>query len=339
MGPFFRRHKYFRYVVYCLGGFLALILVLFLVLSTYVYFNKKKLVDHAASEIGTLIGGNIQIGDITVSILHNFPNLSIALKNITVSDSLVAQNKHPLIHAETIFVRLNLFKLLTRKVSLNKIEIENAGFYLFTDSSGYTNGYLLQRKNKQESPQAENEEIDNILNKIEVHNVTVTLEDRIKGKLFDFDIHSLYAQGHYNDSTIIFNLKNSILIKDLGFNLPKGSFAHGKMFEGEFAVRYAPRTKSLSFEDIPVEISNHAFAFSGAFVFGTAQQFSLKIVSKDILVDFAKTLLTEKIAKSISIVTVKAPVDVVASISGGLQGGEPLIVVDWNTKNLSLIHI
>ncbi len=47
--------------------------------------------------------------------------------------------------------------------------------------------------------------------------------------------------------------------------------------------------------------------------------------------------MTKKISKAINIVSVKKPLDVVAKLSGSLQGGDPLVIVNWVTKNNEII--
>ncbi len=335
MKRLFNQYKYFRYFIYFLSGLVTLILILFIALNIYVSAHKKELIEKATVEISDHISGTIHIDDISVSFFNNFPYLSIQLKNLSVSDSLVAVTKHPLIQAEKIFVRINTFKLFIGEISLNKIEIDNAGFYLFTDSTGYTNGYLLKGKNKPQSKPVEEKAVKNLFDHIELNKVAVTIDDSKKQQLLDFYINQMNVKSQSNDSSLIFNIKNSILIKSLAFNLPKGSFAENHLLEGNFAIAFQPKKNKLSFDSIPISLSKQDFIFNGAFIFGDVQQFDLNIITKNISVDFAKTLLTKKIAKAINIVSVKAPLDVVAHIGGPLKG-EPLVRVEWLTKNNSV---
>jgi hypothetical protein len=65
-------------------------------------------------------------------------------------------------------------------------------------------------------------------------------------------------------------------------------------------------------------------------------QFTLKAHTTNILYPLAKTIVTPKIEKALSIVNMDKPLDVDLDITGPLKGGEPLIHVLWKTKNNQL---
>jgi uncharacterized protein involved in outer membrane biogenesis len=88
--------------------------------------------------------------------MNDFPNLSIELKNVSIKDSLFDNHHHPLIQADKIFLRLNTMHLFSKALSFTKAEADNAEFYLFTDSSGYSNGYLLNSKNQSQKKDQDN---------------------------------------------------------------------------------------------------------------------------------------------------------------------------------------
>ena len=83
-------------------------------------------------------------------------------------------------------------------------------------------------------------------------------------------------------------------------------------------------------------ISKQPFLFSGSFSFGTEQAFELNVNTKKIGFAFAKSLLTPKTAKGISIVSLDGALDVSANLNGSLQGGDPLVVTKWVVQNALL---
>ena len=281
-----------------------------------------------------MLGGTVTIDNISVSLFNNFPYLSFELHNISITDSLFAKHKHRLFSAEKVFARINPAKLLLTKISLNGIEIDNGGFYLFTDSSGYSNGYLLTKKRN--TTGATDKSTKNALDKIELKNVSVTIQDLQKNKLFDFLIHKLEVKTKTSDSAVNLQVKQSVLVKSLAFNRSNGSYATGHLLEGNYGLQFLPGKQALAFENVAMTISKQPFRFSGSFIFGKMQLFDLRVSSDKLLVDFARTLLTQKIAKAIGIVTVQKPLDVSATISGSLAGGEPLVLANWVTKNNSI---
>ena len=323
--------KYFKYSLRLLGALFLLPVVLYIALSLYVSANKEALLKKAGTEIGTVIGGSVSISDLSVSLFNNFPFLSIELKKVDVRDSLFARHGHSFLYAEKLFLRVSPVKLLMARLSINKLEIDSGRLYLFTDSSGYSNDYLL-KGGKNKGTQEKNAATQNILDKIALQHFAFTLEDRSKEKLFDFYITNLDITTQTSDSAHDFRVKESILVKNLAFNLGLGSYLKNHLLEGNYSLHYFKAKKELRFDSIPISISKQPFRLSGVFAFGNRQEFALRVSTGNILVDFAKTLLTKKTAIGIGLVTVKNPVDVSASLSGSLSGGNPLIIARWVTQ-------
>ncbi len=282
-----------------------------------------------------MIGGKVSLENISVSPFKNFPYLSIALQNISVTDSLFEKHQHKFFSAEKVFVRVNPFALLIARVSLNKLEITNGSLYLFTDTSGYSTGYLLNGKKTENKPSSDGA-TKNLLEKIEVNKFLVTIEDLQKDKLFDFVVNHLEAKTKTTDTSSVSDIKESILVKSLAFKLNKGTYLANQTLEGSYTLQYLPTKKSLLFNDIEMAINKQPFRFTGAMIFGTVQEFSILATSKNLYVDAAKKILTAPIAHAVSLVSVEKPLDVSASITGSLNGGDPLVKVNWATKNNSI---
>jgi hypothetical protein len=309
---------------------MLLLFLLYCGLSFYVSANKAYLIRKSEAEISRLINGSATISDLSVSVFNNFPYLAIELKKIDVRDSLFNSHGHHFFYAERLFLRLNPLKLITANISINKLEVDSASIYLFTDTTGYSNAYLLQAKTKDTSVKTPSSG-RNILDKITIRRTSVTIDDRSKAKLFDVYIRKLDVKTNLLDSVYYFHLNESFLVRTLAFNLPIGSYLTNQLVEGDYTLHYSPVKKEFGFDSIPINIAKHPFRMWGHFSFGHTQQFSLRVDTRQISVDLAKRLLTKKTAKGISLVDVKAPLDATASLNGSLTGGNPLIVATWTT--------
>lgn len=300
----------------------------------YVSTHKKELLVKINTEAGSVIGGDVSVGDFSVSLFKNFPNLAIQLKQIDVKDSLFSQHGHRLFYAQNVYLRLNTLKLLVGKVSVNKLQIDDGAFHLFTDTTGYTNTYLL--KSKKTKATNENKSGTNQFDKLEISRFAITIENNQTEKLYDFYINKLEAKSKNTDTTIDLELKKSILVKSLAFNQSIGTYLENHLLEGKFNVQYHIKNEALTFSNIPLDISKQPFILSGLFAFGQKQQFTLAVKTENVLLDFAKTLLTKKNQKSINLASLKTPIDVSATIDGSLTGGNPIIKAIWKTENNSL---
>ena len=311
-------------------------MIAYVVASIYVSSHKKELLERANTEISNQINGRASIGDISVSFFKTFPYLTLSVYAINVEDSLYKKHHHKLLYADQVYARINPFRLIIGSLRLSNLEIRNGGFYLYTDSTGYSNAYMLKGKGNA-PPKQESESTKKLLDDLKLVNFSATINDERSDKLYDFTFNELVAKTTKTDSSLIVDIEKSLLVKDLAFNLENGSFLHNRLLEGNYSVEFIKKKQELRFKDIEFSISGQPFQFTGDFLLGKEQHFELTAISKNILVDSAKKILTPNIAKAISIVSVKTPLDVVTTLGGSLSGGDPLVVVKWTTKNNEVV--
>jgi hypothetical protein len=302
----------------------------------YVSVNKKKIIKQVTDEIGKKLNGNVSIGNVELNFFAHFPSVSVALHNVMITDTMYAQHHHPFFKGEDVYVKISVFKMIRKQSSINGFRIDNGSFYLYTDTSGYTNKYLFNPK--KDSSAANNNNKRNELKSIILNNVRLTEENKQNNKLFDIAVRNLDLDLEDKDSTVfLFSAKANMLVHSLAFNLERGSFLKEKNFSGNFDMRYDKKLKQIQLDNIDVRIENQPFNISARFdMAGDNRQFSLKINAKDIHYGVAKSLLTHKIDSALSIADVEKPLDATATLVGPLKGGDPLIKIYFETKNTFL---
>ena len=326
--------KFFSWTIKIAAGLLVLLFLLFLGLTMYVNSNKKELIAQATETIHTKLSGNVTIEDLNVSLFRHFPSLSIRLINVSVTDSLYPKHQHKLLSAENLFVRLSTPSLITGRVLINKFTLRNGGFYLFTDSTGYSNGYLLKPKNPNPPKTSNtNEAAKKLLDEVLIENFSFHLEDVPGDKLYDITVEKLEASVKKSGDVFTVEVDKKLEVGGIGFKKKNGSFVGNQQMIGKYTIQFDATQKKLSFNNMNLKIGEQPFVFTGAFLLGKENSFQLHITSQELLVDFARSLLTPKIARSIGIVSVKQPLDVDATIGGSLAGGDPRVQVKFTTQN------
>ncbi|MBC7720815.1 MAG: hypothetical protein H7068_02265 [Pedobacter sp.] len=326
-----------KWLLWFFGVVIGLFLLLSIVSYAYVSANKKSIIQKITTQLSQSIRGDVSISDAGINFFKNFPSVTVELDNALIKDSLFNQHHQPLFTAKQVFVRLSWSSLLSRKVVVDKVQLENATINIFTDSLNYTNSYLLQGKNKDATNLNEAATTPLELRKLELTNVTVTLSDAIKQKLYHFTVNHIDAGFDKIDSVQTIHLNTNILINQLGFNLPNGSFASNHLFEGKFDLVYDEKQSSLSFNHINILLSKQPFEFTGKFEFTKQPTFNLQVQTKQIGYNFARSLVTKKIGNAILLASLEKPFAVQASISGLLNSGDPLVIVKWQVTN-NVLH-
>ncbi|MEJ7626805.1 MAG: AsmA-like C-terminal region-containing protein [Ferruginibacter sp.] len=325
-----------KYLFLVLKILAVLIIVLIVGVFAYVSINKKTIISQVTREIETKLNGKLSVGKVELSFLRNFPSISVLLNNVTLTDTMFSQHKHTFFKGKEIFVSLAVSKLIKKEPPLKGLRIDDGEIYLYTDTSGYTNTYLMRGKKDSVKSVAKNSNIE--LKKIVLNNVRIIINDLKREKLHDFVVKNIKIDVDDNDNATSFNSKAEILIKSLAFNTRRGSFLKEKVFSGNFEMQMDKLRKQLVFNKIPVKISGQPFNITGFFDFsGISPQFSLNIISNKIAYPFVRTLVPEKISNSLAIVGLSKPLNVTASIKGPLKGGEPLVYITWMTENTQLI--
>ncbi len=328
--------KFFKVSLRALGILSGVLFLLYIVAFIYVSVNKKSIIKQVTQEIGKKLNGNVSIGDVELSFFRSFPGAAVLLHKVVVTDTMYAQHHHTFFQADELYARLSVMKLIRKEPAVNGIKIEKAAIYLFTYSSGYTNTYLLKPKNDP-SPGAPTAAKKDGLNSVVLKDVRITIDDRMKQKLYDAVINNLNLKLDDEEIETAFSAKANILVHSLAFNLPAGSFIKEKIFEGDFDFGINKQLNRLHFDSIDIKISGQPFNISGSFDLGGPDpQFTLGVHTQKISYSFAKTLLTDKISKALSIVDLDKKVNADAKITGPLKGGEPLINVTWAVKKSHL---
>lgn len=328
-------NKYLKYFLKGIAIFTAVLSVVYLCALLYVTTHKKLIIREVTEEMGKKLSGNVAIGNVELSFFSTFPKISVLLNEVLITDTLFAQHHHAFFTGDKVFAEISIVKLLRKESPVNGFKIQNAAFYLYTDSSGYTNQYLLKPKKaaSQKVNPAEKNELQSIIFK----NVRITIDDQRKGKLHDIAIHNLNVKLKYQDVTLLLSAKANLLIHSLAFNSRRGSFVKEKTIDGNFDLRFNERSGQLQFDSIDIKIAKQPFNLSGRFdLRGTTPQFYIRIHTRDILYSFARKLLTPKIDSSLTIVELDKKLNADVAISGPLKGGNPLIIINWKVKNARL---
>lgn len=303
----------------------------------YVTTHKHYLVRMLSEEMSKQINGKVSVGSIDVGIIRSFPNISLEVKNISIVDSMFSFHHHRFFNGRKVRVSLSFSSLLKGDFHVKGINISDAQLYIFTDSTGYSNDYLM--KSKQSAVTAKKtDQIKKIISSLKLRNVSFILDDKQKEKHYNGLANQLELNLSDEDSVIKIKTNADLLIHGIAFNTDRGSFLKEKSFKGTFTLLLNKINNQLTGKENKIQIGGQPFIISSRFdLEGPKPQFYLSLKSKNLFYDLAKTLLPGKIAQSLSIVNVNGPIDVTAIIDGPLKGGEPKIDVQWQAGKTDLM--
>ena len=313
------------------------VVLIYLVAYIYISVNQKKIIAQVTQEISEKIDGEVSIKNVDISFIRSFPRIAVHAENVSIKDSLYGIHKHSFLEAKDLYVNLNVFKLIRKLPALSGVRMISGSVFLYTDTSGYSNTYLLRgKKDPAGGPKKTTGNIS--LNNILLQDVRFTLQDEKREKFHDFKIKEVKVAIDDVGENVVLKVKADMRVNSLAFNLAKGTFLKAAGFNGNFKIMYGKVSQVLSFDKIKVSLSQQPFTLSGTFDLGQKNPgFTLKVSTENAVYDNVKKLLPRRIDSSLSMVSIDKPVNAIATLYGPLRGGEPFIQVEWKVKDAALL--
>jgi AsmA-like C-terminal region len=321
-----------------IGGFLVLLVVVgYTGLAWYMHTHKKEVLASLTKNLNQNISGTLNIGDMETTFLAGFPGVSVALRNITLRDSLYKTHNRTLLTAGNAQVSLNVLALLRGAVQIQKIGISNAAIYIYVAPNGYTNTAVFKKKEKKTGNNDEGGGLPE-LKKIRLENVSFTADNQMKGKLYKFKVHRLNGALNYTPEGFEADVDLKALAESMAFNTARGSFMGNKELDGSFDVAYNKEKGILNFAPEKLMIGQDAFIISAQLGVGKTSKFRINIKNESILWQDAARLLSKNIADKLLMFTIKKPIAVTCLLDGDFNSsGDPLIDVHATIKDNTLI--
>ena len=328
----------FRKIIKIIGflflGIVALLLLTSMVLSVYFNNNKVEIVTQINAKINENISGTIDIGDINYKFFKGFPNVTLALSQVELKDSLWSFHKRTLLKAAQIEVRVNILGLLSNEINIDKIEIQQATLHLFKAKNGIVNTNIFRAKPKNEKSKSST---DSKIKEIFLQQVHFISENQMGNKLFDFDILTLRSKIGYDDENWRTNLYLKTLAKSMDFNTQRGSFIRNRLVEGVLTVDFSKQKNQISVATEHLIIGKEFFDINAHFSLDKNKSpFDIGIKTS-ILWRNASDLLSTNISAKVNQFDLKKPINVGCTIIGDMNAtGDPEIVVTTKIKDNEL---
>lgn len=313
----------------------ALIIIVWLGAAYYINHNNKAILNTILTQLNANVNGKIEVNSMETTLLKGFPGIAVSLKKVQLRDSLWALHKHDLLNAKDIDVSLNIFSLIVGDIKINKIGINNANIYIFTDSSGYSNTSMFKSKEKK-TTKTTNDQAGFEIKRIDFNKVNLVVDNQRRLKLFNFNIEQLQGKIDYPDSGWNGKVKLNTAIKSFAFNTQKGSFLKDKTLSGTLIAHYNNDTKVVTIDQEKLLIGNDEFYIGAKINLQKNQSaFAIDIKADEILYRNIALLLSPNIYNKLLKFGIEKPIAVVGRIidDGSKNATDPYISVRMDVKD------
>lgn len=317
-----------------LSAIIILVILTWLAGAFYISRNKKEILSSILAQLNKNLNGQITAGSMEPTLLKSFPGVSVSLNDVLLRDSLWAQHKHDLLKAKDINVSLNILSLIVGNVNINRIAINDAAVYIYTDSTGYSNTSIFKSKPKTEEKKSAPKSSALEVKKIDFNRVSLILDNKKRFKLFNFNIDQIQGRMQYPDSGWTGNIKLKTQVNNFAFNTRKGSFLKGKSLEGTLSAHYSRKLDAVILDPEILNIGGHPFKI-GAKIDLDKSAFAISIAVDQILFRDVALLLSPNISSKLLKFGIEKPIDIRGNIidDGSGKYGDPLIRVGIKVRD------
>jgi len=249
--------------------FLILLLILIIawfVMAWYISSHKKELLAKITTEVSGKIDGNFHIEDMEPALLKGFPNISVRLKGVSLSDSMYRVHHKNLLEMQSVYVKINALSLLSKHPQVMKVTIADGAIYLFTDKNGYSNTYLFKPKQPSVQKKKKGKEIE--INNFGIENVTFTFDHFERNKQFKITVKDMDGRIRNNGDMMDIMADTRAHFHQLGFNLDKGGFVKNKDLDADLHILFNKKTKQVKLPKQEIEVDGTDINFGCEFNFG-----------------------------------------------------------------------
>ena len=329
--PLPMKRKWIGYLFKALIAFICGWIILLAAALIYIKINKQKIVASVQASLAKKVSGNISFADFAIDPFHNFPGVSIDVKEFHLQDSSFHNHQHELVYAQHVYMGFGILELLTGKKVPKYIRVTDSKIFFFADSLGNKNWNILKKSQSQP-----HNKID--LEKVTFKNTNVFFEDDRKFKFYNVWFEKMKCGISDKGDHILFDIDCNGIVKNSSFNTRKGSYLTNKKLVGGWEIFYYRQAKKISLRNQLVRLDRQPYGVTGDFILDSDPRFSLDIRTNNLSLKEAASIFPPATAKRIGNYQLSKSLQKVEAVLFGKMKYlyHPLAKISFAVKNASL---
>ncbi len=308
------RKLWLRRFLQILAVVVGLVICAWLGLAWYIHAHKKEILARITTTLGREMHGDLRIRTMEPSLFRSFPDISLALKDVSLRDSMWASHRHSLFEASDLYVRVNPFALLSNRTEIRKITAAHGAIVLYTDTAGYSNTYLLSRKDTTKKNRG------TLINHFAMDDMHFWFINDSKQKLFHLYFKDLDCRSTETGDVMHMQIAADAHILEFNFNRTRGSYMHDQDLDLNISVKYHRGNKQLDIPDQQIRVGGTPIFFGGNFYFDRIPtEFAIRMHTDAIAYRKAVSWMSPNISKRLDSFDFSKPIALDARISGVMK--------------------
>lgn len=261
--------------------------------------------------------GTLTIKDIEPDLWKQFPNISLALRDVVIRDTLWKYHEIDFLNVKSIYLKLEFWPLLTGKIRLNKLIVSNGSMTLFENKDSIMNKGIFA-KEKKKKKNADNATFK--INDFELENFDFKFTHYHNKKHFEIHIPVMVGRVDEMQDQLHIHANSVMRVHQFAFNTAKGSYFKEKDIKINIAFLFSTANNLLTLNQQSFIIDGNELRLSGKFYLGKEDNFFDVNIESD-KIDFKQglTWLPPTVQQSLDSFEFQRPINLKMHMEGRLK--------------------
>jgi hypothetical protein len=296
----------------------------------YLFNNKQILTEFVIEQINANINAELKVHSTDVTIFKNFPNVSLDLEGV-----LLSNKQNTIIKANHIYLGFNIKDIFNKKYQIQFITIDSASLDLFVNKDGLSNFDII---NKSTENKKNNIAFLVQLDRVNLNKIKFTYNNLQSLQYYKTDINKAVFNGKFSSDKFNLNIDADAFIYSISSD--SLSYITDKKLILKSAISVNNQTKTYIFSNTALQLNELDLELNGKFQSKPkANDIYLTFDSKKISIASLISILPVKIPKEILDYESKGIVYFKGSVIGSISDKtSPSVLVDFGINNGSFIN-
>jgi hypothetical protein len=253
--------------------FLGLLFTIAVALALSVYLFKDRILQQFITEANKHINTPVNIGSMDVTLLEDFPNLSIVCREVVVDDSYPGESA--LFKAKTVSFQLNPWEVWKGTYTIHGLKIFESETNLKINSKGESNFNVVKKAVDGD----ESSSVGFLLKNVKLDNTVVFYTDQESQQEFEFISDRLHTTIETTGDVYLIAAKGDVSTEK--FVVGKTALLSGKDFLVETTLRYFAGDEKLMLEPSTLQLGKAEFGVKGEYNWKSKNTIDLQAEGKN----------------------------------------------------------
>jgi len=298
-----------------------------------VWLGQDRIIALFVQEANRYLRTPVQVGKMEVSLLDQFPRVSITLHDIRVSGSLI-QDTVPLARAQRLYCAFDAWDLWRGHYRIRAVTLTDGRVYVGHDAQGRPN-YDVIRYDTTAAPS--DKPLAFGLENVHLERIHTTYDDQLRQQRYTVRVENMQAELDVNDMLVDVTAQGDTHVEAL--QLGSDAYFRDKALRVNTRLRVDRAARLVTIQPSELKIGRAAYGVAGRVSYQQATDLNVQLDGRNTDVQSVLALLPPRIANRLSAYRSRGDVYFGGTVRGTLAGKDnPRLDFRFGCRDASFYH-